>query len=94
MGLQKGTTNNPNGRPPGRQNKTTEQLRNTVQTFIENNIENLQLNFDLLEPKEKLLFIEKMLNYCLPRVQSTQLTGNDGKGLIFNVSIKKKSDKK
>lgn len=74
MGQKKGQTGNLNGRPKGTPNKTTGQLRNAVQAFIENNIERMQENFDLLEPKEKLLFIEKMLNYSLPRLQATQLT--------------------
>lgn len=55
------------GRVAGTPNKTTEELRNTVQLFVERNIKKLQLNFDLLEPKEKLLFIEKMLKMVLPQ---------------------------
>lgn len=70
------------GRKKGIPNKTTEELRDTVQAFIENNIDGIQENFDLLEPKEKLLFIEKMLNYSLPRMQATQLTGAEGKDLL------------
>ena len=73
MKYQKGQSGNPEGRPLGTPNKTTEELRNTVQAFIENNIETMQVNFDLLEPKDKLSFIEKLLNYSLPRIQSTQL---------------------
>ena len=61
------------GRELGTPNRSTEQLRQTVQVFIENNIEGMQTNFDQLEAKDKLLFIEKMLNYSLPRIQSAQL---------------------
>lgn len=67
MGLKKGQTNNREGRPKGIPNKTTDELRATVQAFIEDNIEKLQDNFDLLEPKEKLIFIEKMLKMVLPQ---------------------------
>jgi len=67
MGLHKGKTNNPNGRPKGKPNKSTEELREIVQAFIENNLENLQVNFDLLEPKEKLMFLDKMLKMVLPQ---------------------------
>lgn len=62
------------GRELGTPNKSTDELRQTVQSFIENNLDSMQANFDLLEPKEKLLFIEKMLNFSLPRLQATQLT--------------------
>ena len=64
---KKGFTNNPNGRKKGVPNKSTDELRSTVQAFIEKNIENLQSNFDLLHPKDKLLFIEKMLKMVLPQ---------------------------
>jgi hypothetical protein len=73
MGLHKGQTNNINGRPKGSENKSTDKLRNTVLTFIENNIEGMQANFDQLEVKDKLMFLEKMLSYSLPRLQATQL---------------------
>lgn len=64
------------GREAGACNKSTDQLRETVQQFIEKNIDCMQSNVDQLEPKEKLLFIEKMLNYTLPRFQSTQIDAN------------------
>ncbi|HAQ17770.1 MAG TPA: hypothetical protein DCR40_00890 [Prolixibacteraceae bacterium] len=87
MGLQKGTTNNLNGRPKGSQNRSTEELRNTVQAFIESNIEGMQANFDQLEAKDKLLFIEKMLNYSLPRMQATQITGKDLMPIIKGITF-------
>jgi len=62
------------GRELGTPNKSTDELRQTVQSFIKRNIDCMQANFELLEPKEKLLFIEKLLQYTLPRLQATQLT--------------------
>ncbi len=67
MGLHKGNTNNLKGRPKGKPNKSTEELRGIVQAFIETNLETLQTNFDLLEPKEKLMFLDKMLKMVLPQ---------------------------
>ena len=63
---QKGMTNNPNGRKKGVPNKSTDELRGLLQCFIENNIDRLQYDFDLLEPKDRLLFIDKMLRMILP----------------------------
>lgn len=82
--FKRGISGNPAGRPQGATNKTTEELRNTIQSFIENNIQLMQENFDLLEAKDKLLFIEKMLNYTLPRMQATQLDAkiNDERSMI------------
>jgi hypothetical protein len=73
MPFEKGNSGNPAGRPQGTRNKTTEELRNTIQAFIENNIESMQANFDQLEPKEKLMFIEKMLGYSIPKLQSLKI---------------------
>jgi len=62
------------GRVQGTPNRSTDELRQTIQSFIENNLENLQINFELLEAKDKLMFLEKMLQYSLPRLQATTLT--------------------
>jgi hypothetical protein len=66
MGLRPGMTNNPNGRRPGSKNKTTEQIRGMLKTFIENNIEDLQDQYNLLRPIDKLMFFDKILNKVLP----------------------------
>ncbi len=66
MGLQKGTTNNPNGRPKGKPNRTTDELRAMVQNFVDNNLQTLQADFDLLEPKDRLNFIDRLLKHVLP----------------------------
>ena len=76
MGLPKGTTNNPAGRPKGKPNKTTQELRNLFQCFIETNIESLQNDFDQLEPKERLYFIERLARLVLPALSRTVITND------------------
>lgn len=76
MGLPKGKTNNPAGRKAGTPNKSTSDLRITVQYFLEKNMTSLQENFDMLEPRDKLLFVEKMLKYTLPTLQAVDNTLN------------------
>lgn len=61
------------GREAGTPNKTTQDLRNIIQSFIDRNIDEMQKNFDLLEPKDKLSFIEKMLQYSLPKMNSVKM---------------------
>lgn len=65
--MAKGKTNNPRGRPKGAKNKATENLKNIVEEFLKNNFKDLQRNYNLLSPKDKLLFIEKLLAYTLPK---------------------------
>ncbi len=57
---------NRKGRPKGKPNKTTEELRSLFQSFIEANIETLQSDFDQLEPKDRLTFIERLARLVLP----------------------------
>jgi hypothetical protein len=66
MGLRKGQTNNPAGRPRGKPNKTTDELRALVQQFIEDNIETLQTDFDKLDPAQRITFIDRLLKHVLP----------------------------
>ena len=63
---KKGTINNPNGRPKGKPNRTTDELRAVLQNFIDNNMESLQADYDALEPKDRLNFIERLLKHILP----------------------------
>lgn len=57
---------NRKGRPKGSPNKSVEEVRNLVQQFVENNLETLQADFEQLEPKDRLMFIERLLKHVLP----------------------------
>jgi len=66
----KGKTNNPHGRPKNVPNRTTNELRNTLQCLFENNISQIQKDIDELEPKERLNILLKLASFCLPTLQS------------------------
>jgi hypothetical protein len=57
---------NKNGRPKGTPNKTSDELRAAFQSFLETNLDGLQSDFDKLEPKERLYFIERVARLILP----------------------------
>lgn len=73
MPQPKGKTGNPKGRPKGVPNKVTADIRETLKAFVDKNLTSLQKNFDKLEPKDKLVFIEKLLPYLVPKLQSTDM---------------------
>ena len=57
---------NTEGRPKGKGNKTTEQLRQLLQAFIEGKIDELETIWQDLEPWQKLQFIDRLLKHVLP----------------------------
>ena len=64
--FQPGQSGNPAGRPRGAKSRTTAQLRNLLQNFIEDNWESIQTEFDILDGKDKLNFLERLLKHVLP----------------------------
>ena len=74
MGVHKGHTNNPKGRPKGTPNKITTDLRIRISDFLSDNWQTFQQDFNGLEPEKRMVFYEKLLQYGLPRLQATELT--------------------
>jgi len=70
MGLPKGKTNNPDGRPKGTPNRTTAQIKELLNEFVSMNLEDIQEQYNQLEPREKLQFFERVLKYVVPQQQS------------------------
>jgi len=64
------------GRKSGTPNKITKDLRERVNDFLSDNWDNLQDDFEQLEPKERVNFYEKLLQYGLPKMQHTQLASD------------------
>lgn len=54
------------GRKKGTPNRSTDELRNLLQSFINTNMETLQTDYDKLEPKDRLNFINSLLRHVLP----------------------------
>jgi hypothetical protein len=63
----KGFTNNIHGRPKGVPNKITSELRSMLNDFVTEQWETIKQDFGRLESKERLIYYEKLLQYCLPK---------------------------
>ena len=72
MAPRKGTTNNPNGRPAGKPNRITSDVKNWLAGLIDKNRKQMERDLKLLEPKERLLILEKLMTYVVPKQQAVQ----------------------
>jgi hypothetical protein len=94
MPHQKGFTNNPHGRPKGVLNKSTKEIRSILHSFVENNIEGIQKDFDQLDSGERLKVLEKFIQYLIPRyspIQTIEKDEEDLKPLVI-VLTRKEAD--
>lgn len=78
MGLSKGNTNNPHGRPVGAKNKFTVEVKERIIDILDNNFTIDSVNEDLkqLESKDRLQFLLKLLDYTTPKMKQTEINAN------------------
>ena len=74
MPFKKGISGNNLGRPMGAKGKNN--LREFITDFLEENTERIKKDFELLEPKDRIVLFEKLLKYSLPTLQATTLSTN------------------
>lgn len=55
------------GRKKGTLNKQTTKIKEVVHSLLANNIDQLQNDLDLLEPKDRINAILKLLDYAIPK---------------------------
>ena len=72
MGFKKGQSGNPKGRPKGKPNKATGTLREFIADLIDENRDQIRTDIAGLEPKERLQMLERMMQYVLPKMESTK----------------------
>jgi len=70
MPFTPGESGNPNGRPAGSQNKAKKKLREMIETFLLDNFEQVQEEFDRLEGKDKVKFYCDLLPYGLAKMKA------------------------
>ncbi len=94
----KGKSGNPAGRPPG-PNKTTKNAREAIARLVDGNVERMQEWLDQIASTEGPLkawqCMSDVIEYHIPKLSRTELTGKDGEKLppaVFNIQPVKPSE--
>ncbi|MGY3052536.1 hypothetical protein ACVWYG_000726 [Pedobacter sp. UYEF25] len=59
------------GRLKGTANKVTTSLRSKIDSLLQDNWDNVQRDIDSLEAKDRLMFLEKLLGFAVPKLAAT-----------------------
>mgnify|MGYP000011479080 FL=1 len=65
------------GRKKGTPNKMTKELRSTLKDVLFREIEEIEDRLDLLDPKDRLELLIKLMPYALPKVTSISHKTNE-----------------
>lgn len=71
------------GRKKGTPNKLTKELRASLKDLIHEELSDLQIHLDQMEPKERLDVLVKLLPYVLPKVNSVSHTNDEPIQYLF-----------
>lgn len=83
MGLHRGTTNNPGGRPKGSTNRSTTEIKKAFQNLLDSNIDKMGKDLQELTPKERIYVLLKLADFVLPKISSVQAEGAEGDNEII-----------
>ena len=70
--MEKGKTNNPNGRPKGTPNRITQDVRAWLSAVSDSNRKQMERDLKTLEPKDRLQMLEKLMQYVIPKQQTVR----------------------
>lgn len=73
MGLPKGRTNNRAGKPKGTLNKLPRDLRQSITDFLNENFEEVLIEWGKLGGRDKVNFYKDLLQYAIPKLQNVEI---------------------
>lgn len=90
MGFKKGVVTNPKGRPKGKPNKTTAEIREAYQKLVEDNLTNMTKWLGEVaqqNPEKAMELMLKLSEYMIPKLARQEVTGADGADLFKNIKF-------
>lgn len=76
MPFEKGQSGNPSGRPKGSLNRSTTELRETLSSLVDNNIDKIEIWLNRIakeDPKAALQCLSSLMEYTLPKLNRSTL---------------------
>ena len=64
---------NRNGRPQGAKGRVNDEIRNRINTFLNENFETIQSDIKDLEPRERVRFYIELLQYGISKVKQVEI---------------------
>jgi hypothetical protein len=84
MGFEKGKSGNPEGRPKGALNKTTNEIREFISKAIDTDKIKCMLN-QIEDPVDYINSVSKLLPYITGKVKPTEDTEKDHRDITINL---------
>lgn len=95
MPFKKGASGNPQGREPGKPNKSTANAREAIAKFVDGNSDRMQGWLEQIakdDPKGAFDRLMAVMEYHVPKLARTEVTGKDGADLMPKVLVLKNSE--
>jgi hypothetical protein len=82
-----GESGNPNGRPKGAKNRTTEEIRQHIQLVLDGQYEKLESDLDSMSPFQRTMMVEKLTKFFLPALAKNENDTTLSGEVKYNVNI-------
>ena len=74
------------GRPKGSVNKSSNEIRETFQLLLENNLEKIQDDLNELEAKDRIKLLLDLASFIIPKMKSVDLTADKKETILIDFS--------
>ena len=80
---------NNSGRPKGSVNKSSNEIRETFQLLLSNNLEKIQDDLNELEPRDRIKLLLDLASFIIPKMKSVDLKSDVEETITidFNESV-------